>query len=153
MTINTKKAYVELVEFLEANKNKKVSSILNDIKAMTAQKANQKTFLTNDKGEVVAIYCYYHKQWELLADVEYGKKASSSTGFNTMCKVGVSNWTKQNNAVKKVGETVLTMLETGEIGADEIAETKERLIAEAKAVITDNMPQGFTSADEVLASI
>jgi len=153
MTINTKKAYVELVEFLEANKNKKVSTILDDIKAMTAQKASQKTFLTNDKGEVVAIYCYYHKQWELLSDVEYGKKASSSTGFNTMCKIGVSNWTKQNNAVKRVGETVLSMLESGEIGADEIAETKERLIADAKAINTDNMPQGFESVDDALANI
>jgi len=153
MTINTKKVYVELVEFLETNKDKKVSTILDEIKAMTAQKASQKTYLTNKAGEVVAIYCYYHKQWEVLADVDYGKKASSSTGFNTMCKIGVSNWTKQNNAVKRVGETVLSMLESGEIGADEIAETKAKLIDEAKTINTDNMPQGFESTEEVLASI
>jgi len=153
MTIITKKAYVELVEFLETNKNKKVSTILEAVKAMTRQKASQKTFLTDDKGEVIAIYCYYHKQWELLSDVEYGKKASSSTGFNTMCKLGVSKWTKQNRAVKQVGETVLSMLESGAIGADEIAEAKAKLINEAKQIDIESMPQGFETIEELQASI
>jgi len=153
MTINTKKVYVELVEFLEANKNKKVSTILEQVKEMTKQKVSAKTSLTNETGEVVAIYCYYHKQWEILADVPYGKKASSTTGFNTMCKVGVSNWTKQNNAIKKVGETVLSKLESGEIGAADIADTKAKLIAEAKEINTDNMPEGFESTEAVLASL
>jgi len=151
MTINTKKAYVELVEFLEANKNKKVATILDEVKAMTRQKASQKTFLTNKAGEVIAIYCYYHKQWEMLSDVEYGKKASSSTGFNTMCKIGVSKWTKQNRAVKQVGSIVLSMLESGKIGTDEIAETKAKLVNEAKQIDVEDMPHGFDTIEELQA--
>jgi len=152
MTIITKKAFVEIVELLEKNKNKKVSTILGQIKEMTAQKSNLKTFAVDDKGAVVAVFCYYHKQWELVADVPYGKKASSTTGLNTMCKVGVSAWTKQNNAVKKVGSAVLALLEAGTIEATEIADTKERLIAEAKAINTEDMPEGFATSEEALAS-
>lgn len=148
MTI--KKSFREVVSFLEANQNKKVSSILEEIYSMTSQKAMSRTFLTNDKNEVIAIFCYYHKQWELLDEVEYGKKASSTTGYNTMCKIGVSKWTKQNNAIKQVNSKVLEMLELGEITSDEISETKERLIAEAKQLDTEDMPIGYSSAEEAL---
>ena len=148
MTI--KKSFVEVVSFLEANKNKKVSSILEEIYKMTEQSNKSKTFLLDSNGEVFAIYCYYHKQWELLTEVEFGKKASSTTGFNTMCKIGVSHWTKQNNAVKKIGETVLNMLENNEIQADEISSTKEKLTAEAKEINTDNMPIGYATEEEAI---
>lgn len=146
MTI--KKSYLDLVTFLEENKAKKVSSILDEIYAMTKQSHKAKTFLLNDKGEVYAVFCYYHKQWELLDEVPYGVKASSTTGFNTMCKVGTSEWTKQNNAAKQVGSTVLTMLEQGDIQADEIAETKERLLEAAKQINTTNMPIGYQTEED-----
>lgn len=149
MTI--KKAYEEVVAHLEANKNKKVSSIIEEIKAMCAQKSNLKTFAVDEAGEVVAIFCYYHKQWELLKDVPYGAKASSTTGYNTMCKVGVSKWTKQNKNVKAVNGTVLAMLEASELEAVDIADTKAQLIEEAKLIDTTDMPEGFESAEEALA--
>jgi len=152
MTIITKKAFVEVVALLEKNKNRKVSTILGQIKEMTAQKANLKTFITDEAGKVVAIFCYYHKQWELVSKVEYGKKASSSTGFNTMCKIGVSKWTKQNNAVKAVSLTVLEMLEAEEITADEISATKERLVAEAKTIDKTDMPNGYLTAEDAVSA-
>lgn len=147
--MTVKKSYLELVTFLEENKNKKVASILDEIYKLTKQSHKAKTFLTNDKGEVYAIFCYYHKQWELIDDVPYGVKASSTTGFNTMCKVGTSEWTKQNNAAKQVGSTILTMLEQGDIQADEIAETKERLIDATKQINTANMPVGYQTEEDV----
>ena len=150
MTIITKKAFVELVTFLETNKDKKVNTILEQIKEMTAQKANLKTFINDEAGNVVAIFCYYHKQWEIIADVEFGKKASSSTGFNTMCKVGVSKWTKQNNAVKAVNLTVLEMLEAEEITTEEISSAKEKLVAEAKTIDETDMPNGYLTAEEAV---
>lgn len=146
MTI--KKTFVELVEFLETNKNKKVSTLLPEIYEMTKQKANAKTFLTNENNEVYAIYCYYHKQWELLEEVPYGKKASSTTGFNTMCKAGVSAWTRQNRKIKQVGDEVLDLLERGEIEADAINETKEKLLEKAREIDTTDMPVGYTTPEE-----
>lgn len=146
MTI--KKSYAEIVAFLEANKNKKVSTILDEIYSMTSQKTQSKTFLANDKGEVFAIFCYYHKQFELLDEVDFGKKASSTTGYNTMCKIGVRHWTAQNKAVKQVGSTILEMLENNEIKADEISDKREELIAKAKEINTDDMPVGYQTAEE-----
>ena len=142
MTANTK-SYVALVEFLTANANKKVSSILPEILEMTEAKQQAKTFIADENGNVMAIYCYYHKQWELLVDAEYGLKASSTTGYNTMCKVGVKYWTLQQKNIKAVGETILTMLENEEITIEELSTTKERLIDEAKEINVTNMPQAY----------
>jgi hypothetical protein len=149
MSINTtKKAFVELVSLLEKHSGKKITKeLLEQIHEMTKQKASSKTFLLDTENKVVAIFCYYHKQWEILDETPYGAKASSTTGYNTMCKKGVSLWTKQNNAVKQVGEAVLNMLESGEIEANEIADTKEKLIAEAKMISNVDMPMGYELSD------
>lgn len=147
MTI--KKSYLELVSFLESNKNKKVSSILDEVKEMTKQKSNSKTFLLDQKGNVIAIFCYYHKQWELLEDVPYGKKASSTTGYNTMCKIGVSKWTKQNKNVKEVGTKILEMLESEELDPKDISSTKEKMIEDARVIDIDDMPIGVQTIEEL----
>lgn len=145
----TKKAYVGLIAFLEKNKNKKVETILDQIKEMTQQKNTLKTFLVNEKNEVVAIFCWYHKQFELLETVEYGAKASSATGFNTMCKVGVSKWTKQNKNVKAVEGVILAMLENETIIASEISDKREHLVAEAKMIDVEDMPIGYETIDDI----
>jgi len=145
--MSIKKAYEEIIGLLEANPNKKVSSIIAEARAMCAQKTNLKTFAVDAEGQVYAIYCYYHKHWELLSEVEYGLKASSTTGFNTMCKVGVSKWTKQNNAVKAVNGTVLEMLEKGELELADIEAMKEQLIAQAREIDTTDMPIGYETLE------
>ena len=43
-----KKDYVALVQFLENNKTKKVSTILEELKSMCSKKSNDKTYKTND---------------------------------------------------------------------------------------------------------
>ena len=111
---NVKKAFVELVELLEANENKKVSSIMPQILELVTSKAQTKTFITNDKGEVVKVFCYYHKVWEDVSEHEYGAKASSASGLNTMCKVGVSNWTKQQRVAKQAKADLLERVANGE---------------------------------------
>lgn len=149
MTTQTKKAYVGLIEFLEKNAGKKVSSILEEVKAMCAQKNNLKTFLVDENKTVIAIFCYYHKQWELLSEVDYGAKASSATGYNTMCKIGVSKWTQQNKNVKAVEGRILAMLENEEITADQISETRETLQAEAREIDTTDMPVGYATIEDI----
>lgn len=148
MTI--KKSYAEIVSFLEANKNKKVSTILDEIYEMTKTSTKSKTFLTNENGDIIAIFCYYHKQWELLDEVPYGKKASSTTGYNTMCKVGVSKWTAQNKAKKQVGEQILEALESGEIQADEINDTREAMLAKLNVIDETDMPIGYATEEDAL---
>ena len=102
--MNTKKAYIEIIKFLEANSNKKVSTILSEVKAMTQSKNSSnvegRTFYKDDEDNTIAIFCYYFKKWMRLDEVEFGLKANTASGYNTMCKVGVSNWTKQQRVAK-----------------------------------------------------
>jgi len=102
MTI--KKPYVSLVEFLESNKNKNVSSILEEVKLMCESKKVASTVIYDENGKLIAVFCYYHKQWELVKDVPYGSKANTQSGLNTMCKVGVSKWTKAQRDAKLANE-------------------------------------------------
>ena len=75
--MSIKKSYVEIVNFLEDNKEKKVSSILDEILSMVESKKSPSTVLMDAEGNVIAIFCYYHKQWELFSEVEYGSKANT----------------------------------------------------------------------------
>ena len=109
-----KKDYQLIVEFLEANQNKKVATILEQLREMCSQ-SNTVTFKKDDDGNVTEVFCYYHKRWELVSEHEYGKKASNkATGLNTMCKVGYNQWTKQQSVAKKAREQVLSRLAAGE---------------------------------------
>ena len=136
MTI--KKAYKEIIELLEANTNKKVASILEEAKELASAKKANTTFKTNDKGEVTEIFCYYHKRWEKLSEHAYGVKANTATGFNTMCKMGVSHWTKQNRRAKKDREMLLKQVAVGEVPAEEINEHM-RKIEEKRAEIVEQL--------------
>ena len=70
---NVKKAYVEIIELLEANANKKVSTVLPEILELCKSKGSAvaNTIAKDDEGEVYAIYCYYHKKWELVEHIPY----------------------------------------------------------------------------------
>jgi len=118
--MSTKKAFIPLVELLEANKGKTVSAVLPQILEMVAAKAggggrSSSNVRTNDKGETTHVMCYYHKKWEDVTVAEYGKKASSPTGLNNMCKEGVAAWTKQQRDAKKGKDELL-----GQVGAGEV---------------------------------
>ena len=98
--MNTKKSFQEVVAFLQQNSDKKVGDIIEDVLLMTISKKIAETSRTNEKGQL-EVYCWYHKEWENTTLIEYGKKASTETGLNTFCKVGVNQWTKQQSDSKK----------------------------------------------------
>lgn len=119
---NIKKQYVELVEFLEANKGKKISSIIDEVRAMCEAKkggSDGKTFEKDEEGNVVRVFCWYHKEWEDVATTEYGTKKGTATGLNTMCKQGVSAWTKQQRVAKQAKNDVLNRIMSGELTTEE----------------------------------
>ena len=148
MTI--KKQFVELISFLEANEGKKVSTIMDEIYSMVESKKRASTSIKDADGNVIAIYCYYHKQWEVVAEVEYGSKASSATGLDTMCKVGVSKWTKAQRDAKKANSDLLTKVASGEIEPSDILTLQAEIEANRTTMNVEDMPQGFASEDEVL---
>lgn len=155
--MTVKKAYVDVIAFLEANQDKKVKSILADVTAMCEAKAGggggaASTFVKDEAGNVVAIRCFYHQTWMDPRVVPFGSKASSATGLNTMCKSGVSKWTKQQRQFKLAQEELLKQVADGTIQASDIA-AKLAEAEEARKVIVPlegNYPT-FTSADECIA--
>ena len=132
MTTSIKKDFVQLVELLQTNSNKKVSTLMPQILELATKKStssadHEKTFITDDDGNVVAVFCYYHKKWELTKDCEYGPKKSSASGLNTMCKVGVSAWTRQQRASKKANDELLDKLASEEIQMSDLASARREI--------------------------
>ena len=141
MTI--KKAYVNVVNFLEANQNKKVSTILDELKALCESKTQQSTVMKDSEGKTIAIFCYYHKQWELVDETVYGLKSSSKTGLNTMCKLGTNKWTKQQKDAKKQEAELLSWVIDQSISIEE-AETMKKDIETNRQVIDNESSIGYT---------
>lgn len=121
MTI--KKAYIELHALLTANEDKKVKSILPEaIELMSAKGAGgaASSVHKDADGNVVAVLDYYFKKWLPVSLVEFGKKANSASGLNTMCKLGTSLWTKQQREFKNGKEALLVDVQNGEVQPTEI---------------------------------
>jgi len=123
--MSIKKAYQDVVSFLEENADKKVKSIIDQVYDMCSAKSGggggkATTFFKDENDVVRAIRCFYHQTWMSPADIEFGKKESSATGFNTMCKDGVSKWTKQQRDFKKGKEEILDQVTAGELAPDDI---------------------------------
>ncbi len=137
MTI-VKKQFEELYTLLSDNKNKKVSTMLPQLIELMQKKNNasgqSNTFVRNEVGEVTHVFCYYHKKWEDVTVAEYGSKKGSSTGLNTMCKEGVSNWTKQQRVKKQAEAAILTKVMAQEITVDDIPEEQAKLVDASKLI-------------------
>jgi len=148
-----KKAFQPLVNLLESNKDKKVSAILDQVTALASAKSGgggESNFIKDAKGVVTHIFCYYHKKWEPVhADghgdapvpgkpgtghCEYGKKANTPTGLNTMCKIGTSMWTKQQREAKNASVKMLDDVQSGALKPTGIKAEQEK-IEKARAVI------------------
>jgi len=151
--MSIKKPFVSLVTFLENNKDETVSSILEEVLLMCESKKTTSTVMVNSDNKVIAIFCYYHKQWELLSDVAYGSKINTTSGLNTMCKIGVSKWTKKQRDSKKSKEELLTSVASGDIQVSDILKLQEDIEVTRLTMDTDEMPVGYTSEEEVLEAI
>ncbi len=128
-----KKNFKLLVDLLSANQDKKVKDILPKVLELVTSKKSEKTFEKDEKGNVTRIFCYYHKEWE---DVSlYGKKVSSHTGYNTMCKQGVNQWTKQQSDAKKAKAALLEALEKGTIKVTDISSKMAEIEAERNKIL------------------
>ena len=154
MPANVKKVYEPLMQLLLDNQDMKVSTLMPAlVKLMQAKKGGSdtgKTFLKDDEGNVIAVFCYYHKKWELVEHVAYGLKANTATGLNTMCKEGTSAWSKQQRDFKKAKESLLMQVCEGLLSGEELPEQME-LAEEGRKLIVEGSLQeyNFASMDEL----
>ena len=132
----TKKVFAPLIEFLEANENSKVKTLMPQIMDICSAKGGAvSNFIKNAAGEVTHIYCYYHKKWEAVAECEYGAKANSATGLNSMCKEGTAAWTKQQREAKNAGAALLASVASGEVAPGDISAKQADIEANRAKVI------------------
>jgi hypothetical protein len=124
-TLTIKKDLQDLHSELQSLVGKKLSQkVLDDITARFLATKNSNgsgsrtTAYYDENRNLVAVFCYYHKCWELVDHIEYGNKAGTKTGLNTMCKEGVSAWTKANRQKTKAKDDLLSMFTNGQIDSD-----------------------------------
>lgn len=155
-----KKAFLPIVEALraamEADPKVRVSAVMEEVEALASAKSGSgggkaTTFHRDAAGSIVAVKCYYHNLWMDPRVAEFGEKKSSASGFNSMCKDGMSKWTKQNAAAKKAREELLLKVQNSEIAAGDIATHLEQIDAERAAVIAREDGYGFATLEECLA--
>ena len=85
-------------------------------------------------------------------DVEFGEKKSSASGLNSMCKHGMSNWTKQNNAAKKEKEQLLVRVANEEVDAAAVPAELKAIDDRKDAIVPlEGEYQGFDTLEECLA--
>lgn len=140
MTI--KKQFQNIVALLEANQTKKVSTIMDDILLLASSKKKETTFIMDQDGNPFAIYCWYHKQWELVNDTEYGAKASNPTGLSNMCKVGTSKWTKAQRDAAKANQQLLVDVANGILEPSKILDEQANIELARTEIDTTDMPEG-----------
>jgi hypothetical protein len=129
-----KKGFQEVYSILIANKDKKVSTIIEELTVIMESQQRDKNHFEDDDG--LHVFCYYHKQWELTSQVEYGRKVNTATGLNSMCKVGTNQWTKQQREFKKFRSELLDLVSTGELAVSDIDAKTEELEVQKDRIIT-----------------
>lgn len=153
MTI--KKAYADIVAFLEENQDKKVRAVLEDVKNMASAKVAREggsTFLKDIAGNTVAILDYYFKRWMPIVGekaVEFGVKKNTATGFNTMSKAGTSAWTKQQREAKQAEQNLLAEVSAGNIKPSDIPAKQAEIETARKSIEATEL--GFETKEQVLA--
>lgn len=150
-----KKAYQSIVELLEANKDVKVSKIFDQVvelaSAKTRTASEGSNYIRDVNGNVVAILDYYFKRWMPLVGekaVDFGAKAKTATGFNTMCKEGVSAWTKQQREARNASAALLQRLLSGELTNEQIPAEQARIEEERKAIVPTEL--GFADQESLM---
>jgi hypothetical protein len=127
--MSIKKPFVEIHKILLENSDKNISEVLPLLEPLMEAQVRDKAHKYDDDGNLW-IFCYYHKEWEQVGEIEYGSKKNTATGYNTMCKVGVNQWTKQQREFKKAKAELLDKVMAGEVDAadlnDEIAALEEK---------------------------
>jgi len=155
MTTTIKSEFQAIVSFLQANQGKKVATILPEILQMATKKRAETNFYKDASDKTIAMKCYYFKVWFKLSEVEWSTKANTASGYNQMCKAGLSAWTKQQREAEKARANLLSEVTKGnllpqDIPARELEIETKRTTIDMNLVPTENY---YQSLDDLLATI
>ena len=152
---NIKKAYLAIASLLAANLDSQVADIHDQAVELMSAKAGgggaaSSSFHKDEDGNIVALRCSYHQKWFRPEEVEFGKKASSASGYNTMCKDGMSKWTKQLSQFKKGKEALLEDVSNGEVEPSDIKDITAELEETRLAIIPIEDVEAFDTLEALL---
>ena len=157
MTTQIKKQYEDIITLMQANPKRTLGTFMKDkafIDLVTAsRRATSYLSMTDNPKDAYAVFCGYHKQWELIVTDEeglcnYGTKSTSPTGHNTMCKVGHADWSATQRELAKVDQIVLSELMAGELTAEEVPTRKAKLVEDIEAKERQAKPIGYATEEE-----
>ncbi len=153
-----KKAYVAIASLLAANPAATCEEIYPQFEALASAKvggggAGVTSFHKDKDGNVLIARCSYHGKYFHTAAVEFGAKASSASGLNTMCKDGMSKWTKQLATFKKSKEQLLTDVSSGEVKAGDIEAIVVELEAKREEIVAIEGIAGFDTLEDAIAAL
>lgn len=142
-----KKQFITIHNLLTELRGKKITKErFAQLESLMVSKTMSTTFKTDRViGNVTHIYCYYHKVWEAIDDIPYGKKANTAHGYMRMCKEGVSRWTKQQSVMKKDKSQLLDDVSNGLVEAIDLPESIAKIEETSKIIV----PHSYTINDDV----
>ena len=105
--------------------------------------------LRDEHSNVVAIFCSYHKRWELISACDYGVKASSGTGLNVMCKEGGAHQSKQATEARKATANIVGDIQTGTIQVSDIPTVQVEIEKNRTEIVPREDGHGFLTREEV----
>lgn len=128
-----KKIYKDLVAFLETNKDKAIKNVLPEIYNLTRSKicrVEGDSFIKDKDGKLVAAMCFYYQQWMPLVGenaVEFGVKANTKTGLNTMSKAGLELWLAQQKTATQAGKQIIVDIKTEVLAIKDIGKREDEI--------------------------
>lgn len=148
-----KKMFSAIVDLLEANVDKKVSSVIEQViklaEAKTGGGGGVSAFHVVE-DVVVAVRCSYHKLFFDPRVVDFGAKTSSATGLSSMSKDGTAKWNAQYKTAKEAEAGLLTRLTNGEIEVADIGTEQEAIATERALIVPLEDGYGFATLEECL---
>jgi len=145
---NIKSTHKTIFNLLSNNSDSTVESLMEQILELCTGKTVSATSVTDTDGNLW-VYCYYHKMWENTEVVAYGSKVNTKTGLNTMCKTGTNSWTKKQRELKKVKETALQLVMSGDLEATDLTDYIETNQLELEVIVPRLDNQGYPDLTEI----
>lgn len=146
-----------LTAALAANPKIRVSDVMDELNDVMKARVGEggggraTTFHKDEHGVVTAIRCFYFGKWFDPRVVETGLKANTPSGYNSMCKVGLNAWTKQQREAKTAKDDLLADVISGKIAQADLGAKMQEIEAAKAAVIATDLPL-FDSIEDLFAS-
>ena len=145
-----KKDFIELVSFLEENKEKKVKSVLPTIIKMVEAKRGRTPSPECWVGDtLVGKFCTYHNKWEPISQFKQDKEGK----YPSVCLFGSRARAKSAAAKKAAEAALLEKVISGEISVEDLPAEKAAIDEQAATVVFDNSAQYFDSENDLRESV